>query len=142
MPASGQSHASGSFVETSRTPSPLVVAPPTSGSVVNDPHSEEEEAQELEKELAEGMQKLSMHSPPLRYHGKSSGLVLIRSAMALKNEYSGLRPPPKGDGQQPVSANRPYSGMSPSNGGLSGSRRSWKATFLSSKRTASRLAIS
>ena len=51
------------------------------------------------------MRKLSMHSPPLRYHGKSSGLVFIRSAIAQKNAYAGnLPPPPKRDGQHPVSA--------------------------------------
>lgn len=51
------------------------------------------------------MRKLSMHSPPLRYHGKSSGLVFIRSAIAQKNEYAGgFRPSPKRDGQHPVSA--------------------------------------
>ena len=68
-----------------------------------DLHSDSEGGQELDKELAEGMQKLSMNSPPLRYHGKSSGLVFIRSAMALKNEYVGAQPPPKGDGPHPVS---------------------------------------
>ena len=49
----------------------------------------------MDKELAEGMQKLSMNSPPLRYHGKSSGLVFIRSALAWKNEYLSFGPHPR-----------------------------------------------
>ncbi|KAM5544366.1 hypothetical protein V8D89_002026 [Ganoderma adspersum] len=106
-PASEWSHASSSRVELPRTPSTLSLAPPTPASAVDDPRDpqsqeeeEEEEAAELDKELAEGMRKLSMHSPPLRYHGKSSGLVFIRSAMALKNEYAPeIRPPPTRDGQ-------------------------------------------
>ncbi|KAM5544332.1 hypothetical protein V8D89_001992 [Ganoderma adspersum] len=106
-PGSERSHASGSRVESPLNPSGLTVAPPTPGSGENAadndraPHSDSEGGQELDKELVEGMQKLSMNSPPLRYHGKSSGLVFIRSAMALKNEYAGERPPPKRDGQHP-----------------------------------------
>ena len=60
---------------------------------------------ELDEELAEGMRKLSMRSQPLRYHGKSSGLIFLRSAMALKNESPGSRPPPKRDEPYPVSPN-------------------------------------
>ncbi|KAI1785317.1 fungal-specific transcription factor domain-containing protein [Ganoderma leucocontextum] len=100
-PASEPSYDNGSRVETPLTPSTLAVAPPTLGSADNGPHSDEEEAQELDKELAEGMRKLSMHSPPLRYHGKSSGLVFIRSAMALKDEYVGSPPPQKRDEPRP-----------------------------------------
>ncbi|PIL25446.1 transcription factor [Ganoderma sinense ZZ0214-1] len=104
-PASERSHASSSRVEIPRTPSSLSVVPPTPPSaadVSQDAQSdeEEEEATELDKELAEGMRKLSMHSPPQRYHGKSSGLVFIRSAMALKNEVAPeYPPPPSRDGQ-------------------------------------------
>ena len=58
------------------------------------------------------MRKLSMHSPPLRYHGKSSGLALIQSAIAQKNAYAGVfRPPPKRDGQHPVSTPSTHSVM-------------------------------
>ncbi|PIL25379.1 transcription factor [Ganoderma sinense ZZ0214-1] len=104
-PASERSRGGGSQVESPLNPSGLSVVPPTPGSADNagdnEPHSDSEGSQELEKELAEGMKKLSMHSPPLRYHGKSSGLVFIRSAMAMKNENVAAPPPPKRDGPQP-----------------------------------------
>ena len=50
------------------------------------------------------MQKLSMHSQPFRYHGKSSGLVFIRSTLALKNEPSRSWPAPESNGHHSVSA--------------------------------------
>ncbi|KAM5544331.1 hypothetical protein V8D89_001991 [Ganoderma adspersum] len=105
-PASEHTHASGSRAETPLIASALTVAPPTPGSVDDGSHSdpEDEPGQELHpdtEELTEGMRKLSMHSPPLRYHGKWSGLVFIRSALALKNEFVGFQAPPKRDGQHP-----------------------------------------
>ncbi|KAM5544335.1 hypothetical protein V8D89_001995 [Ganoderma adspersum] len=106
-PASERSHASGSRVESPLNPSGLTVAPPTPGSADSavdgdhDPYSDSEVGQEPAEELSEGMRKLSVNSPPLRYHGKSSGLAFIRSAMALKNEYIGVQSPPKGVGQHP-----------------------------------------
>ena len=71
----------------------------------SDYDEEEDGTIELDKELAESMRNLSMRSLPIRYHGKSSGLILLRSAIALKSEHPGSRPPPKGDGQYPVSPN-------------------------------------
>ena len=110
-PASERVNAGRSRAETPLIPSaPVAVAPPTPGSADlkaadddDDPNSDSEEGQEPDEDLSEGMRKLSINSPPLRYHGKSSGLVFLRSALALKNEYLGFRPPPKGDGQPPVS---------------------------------------
>ena len=64
--------------------------------------SEDEEA-ELDEHLSIAMQKLSMHSQPFRYHGKSSGLVFIRSTLALKSKTSGSRFDLTKDGRYPVS---------------------------------------
>ena len=58
---------------------------------------------DLDKELAEGMRKLSMQSQPFRYHGKSSALVFIRSTIALQNEYAGPWPTAKTNPHHPVS---------------------------------------
>ena len=58
----------------------------------HDSDSDSEGGQELDKELAEDMQKLSMHPQPPRYHGKSSSLVFIRSAMSLKDEHLRAQP--------------------------------------------------
>ncbi|PIL25378.1 transcription factor [Ganoderma sinense ZZ0214-1] len=101
-PASERGRASGSRAETPLIPLARTVAPPSpAAGSADDEHSDSEEGQELDKELSEGIRKLSVHSPPLRYHGKSSGLVFIRSALALKNEVVGSPPPPKGEGQHP-----------------------------------------
>ena len=85
------------------TPSMLTIPPPAPGPDDHDSPKDEEEV-ELDTELTTSMRKLSMQSQPFRYHGKSSGLVFIRSAMALKNEYSGSRSVPKSDAHHPVSA--------------------------------------
>ena len=64
-----------------------------------DSDSDSEGGQELDKELAEDMQKLSMLPQPLRYPGKSTSLVFIRSAMSLKDGRLGAQPARK-RGQQ------------------------------------------
>ena len=104
-------HASGSRAEPPRISPPLTIAPPSPASAdVGPPASEEDEA-ELDKQLTEAMRKLSMHSHPFRYHGKSSGLVFIRSALALKNQYVSTRPLPERDRHQPVTV--PFISPSP-----------------------------
>ena len=97
-------HASGSrAADLQRTSSPLIVAPPTLASADTDASSEDEEA-ELDEDLTESMRKLSMHSQPSRYHGKSSGLVFIRSALALKNGSTGSGIALNTNEHRPVSA--------------------------------------
>ena len=49
----------------------------------------------MEKELVDGVRKLTVNLHPYRYHGKSSGLVFIRSALDLKTEMDGPRLPRK-----------------------------------------------
>lgn len=39
--------------------------------------------------LSEGIQKLSVSSMDRRFHGKSSGLVLVRTAMDMRREVTG-----------------------------------------------------
>ncbi|KAM5544387.1 hypothetical protein V8D89_002047 [Ganoderma adspersum] len=98
---SEQSHASGSrAADLPRTSSPLTIAPPTLASTDAGAPSEDEEA-ELDEDLTEAMRKLSMHPKPSRYHGKSSGLVFIRSAQTLKNGRTGSRLTLNSDGHQP-----------------------------------------
>ena len=124
-PTSEPSHASGSRVGSPLNPSGLFVAPSTSVSPDNavdgddNAHSDSEGGQEPAEEISEGMRKLSISPTPLRYHGKSSGLAFIRSAMVLKNEYVGAQSPPRRDERHPVSTSFVYTYMlaSMSNGG-------------------------
>ncbi len=44
----------------------------------------------LDTGLVERLCKLSVVPQPYRYHGKSSGLVLIRSAIGLRNQHLGI----------------------------------------------------
>ena len=97
-------HASTSrAAELMRTSSPFTIAPPSPASADNGVASEDEEA-ELDEDLTESMRKLSMHSQPSRYHGKSSGLVFIRSALALKNGSTGSGITLNTNEHRPVSA--------------------------------------
>ncbi|PIL25443.1 transcription factor [Ganoderma sinense ZZ0214-1] len=84
------------------SPSTLAITPPTLSpdSPENDPRSDEEEG-DIEGELAEGIRKLSIKAHPFRYHGRSSGMVFIRAAIAMKNELTGSGPAPPGDQQHP-----------------------------------------
>ena len=99
-------------------PSALAIAPRTPESLETDPHSDEEG--DIDGEIAEGMRRLSMNSHPFRYHGRSSGMVFIRSAMALRDEYAGPRPASQGDRQHPVRAPNPHSDPPASHDSLSG----------------------
>ena len=103
-----QSHAIGSRTRTLANPitPPTTVGLATPRTVDSRPHSDEEEDDddEFSKELTEGMQQLSIGSQASRYHGKSSGFVFMKSAMALKDELepTDARPPPQADEQHPV----------------------------------------
>ena len=104
-----QSHAIGSRTRTLANPitPPTTVGLATPRTVDSRPHSDEEEDDddEFSKELTEGMQQLSIGSQASRYHGKSSGFVFMKSAMALKDELESTdaRPPlPREDEQHPV----------------------------------------
>ncbi|KAM5544144.1 hypothetical protein V8D89_002193 [Ganoderma adspersum] len=99
---SERAHASASHAGEPPCTSPFTIAPPSPASPHNGVPSEDEEA-ELDEDLTEAMRKLSMRSQPSRYHGKSSGLVFIRSALALK-QSTGSRPDLNKDGRHPVSA--------------------------------------
>ncbi|PIL25404.1 transcription factor [Ganoderma sinense ZZ0214-1] len=86
---------------------PIPITPPTTvglatpRTVDSTPQSDEEDV-EFSEELTDGMQQLSIGSQPSRYHGKSSGLVFMRSAIALKDEHAGpSRPEPQTDESHP-----------------------------------------
>ncbi|KAM5544145.1 hypothetical protein V8D89_002194 [Ganoderma adspersum] len=98
MPSEG-AHASTSRAGEPPRTSPFTIPPPSPASPDNGVPSEDEEA-ELDEDLTEAMRKLSMRSQPSRYHGKSSGLVFIRSALALK-QSTGSRPDLNKDGRHP-----------------------------------------
>ena len=95
-------HASTSRPRAPPRTSPFTIAPPSPASGDNGVPSDDEEA-ELDEDLTEAMRKLSVRSQPSRYHGKSSGLVFIRSALALKGSTAS-RPDLNKDCRHPVSA--------------------------------------
>ncbi|KAM5544367.1 hypothetical protein V8D89_002027, partial [Ganoderma adspersum] len=97
-PASNLSRASGYQLPT--TPQTLSTMSTTPRSTDDNAQNDDDD-DELDSKLNERMQSLSMNSQPFRYHGKSSGLVFIQSAMTLKNEYPGYPPAPKRDGPYP-----------------------------------------
>ena len=80
------------------------MTPPILSPESPDNHVEsDDEEGDIDKELSDGIRKLSIHAGPFRYHGRSSGMVFIRSAINLKNEYAGSRPASSGDAQHPAS---------------------------------------
>lgn len=40
--------------------------------------------------LAEGLKRLAVNTADSRFHGKSSGIMLVQAAMDMKREYSGI----------------------------------------------------
>ena len=66
--------------------SSLAISPQSPGS--DSPvDSGREDDGEMEKELVDGVRKLTVNLHPYRYHGKSSGLVLIRATKGLKDQH-------------------------------------------------------
>nr|VWP00236.1 Mannitol 1-phosphate dehydrogenase [Ganoderma boninense] len=101
-PAFEGSHGGASRVSALIPPSTLAVTPPTLSPASPDHHHQsEEEDGDIDGEIAEGIGKLSLGAHPFRYHGRSSGMVFIRSTIALKNEFTGSTPKPPGDRQHP-----------------------------------------
>ncbi|KAM5539214.1 hypothetical protein V8D89_007087 [Ganoderma adspersum] len=74
---------------------------PASGSQVDsedlDPSDDEIVAQ---RNIVQSLRKMSMNPSSMRYHGKSSSLLFIQTAMDLKQEYAGLELPQTVDLQE------------------------------------------
>ena len=49
----------------------------------------DDESQAVLPPLSEGVQRLTLSSMDRRFHGKSSGLVLVQAAIDMKREYTG-----------------------------------------------------
>ncbi|KAM5544333.1 hypothetical protein V8D89_001993 [Ganoderma adspersum] len=81
--------------------STLAPTPLTPGSPSNLSYTGDEDEGDIDGEITEGMQRLSVNSKPFRYHGRSSTMVFIRSTIALKNEYTGSIPAQQGGRQHP-----------------------------------------
>ena len=75
--------------------------PTASGSQVDsedlDPSDDEIVAQ---RNIVQSLRKMSMNPSSMRYHGKSSSLLFIQTAMDLKQEYAGLELPQTVDLQE------------------------------------------
>ena len=103
-PSSDAPRASSSRAEVPVNQPTLAIAPQSPGS----DHSLDSGGdgdEDVNEDLADGIRKLSVDPQPYRYHGKSSGLVFIRSALDLKAQMTGPQPQQKpGRGRPPVSA--------------------------------------
>ena len=55
-----------------------------------DPSDDEIVAQ---RNIVQSLRKMSMNPSSMRYHGKSSSLLFIQTAMDLKQEYAGIELP-------------------------------------------------
>lgn len=114
-PAPERSRAGGSHFVTAPITPPTTVGLAAPRTADSGPLSDEEDGESTGNEdLAEGMQKLSIGgSQPFRYHGKSSGLVFMQSAMAKvkpEDESAARSPPPQTeDGRPPVRPPTKYS---------------------------------
>ena len=62
-----------------------------------DPSDDEIVAQ---RNIVQSLRKMSMNPSSMRYHGKSSSLLFIQTAMDLKQEYAGLELPQTVDLQE------------------------------------------
>ncbi|KAI0771317.1 fungal-specific transcription factor domain-containing protein [Trametes elegans] len=78
-------------------PSPSVLASPPAGPVPSqvdsddlDPSDDEVIAQQ---NIVRKLQQISVNPSAMRYHGKSSSLLFIQTAMDLKHEYAGIHLP-------------------------------------------------
>ncbi|KAI0701458.1 fungal-specific transcription factor domain-containing protein [Cerioporus squamosus] len=72
-------------------PSPLSSLPITTPQMPESPDEAElsDNDEAVDEGLIESLRKLSVSPQPYRYHGKSSGLVLIRTAIELRNQQFG-----------------------------------------------------
>ncbi|EJF59336.1 hypothetical protein DICSQDRAFT_65175 [Dichomitus squalens LYAD-421 SS1] len=70
---------------TSTTLSPPIAASPSIPAVSDDLDPSDDES-ELQKNIVDGFNRLSIDPVTYRYHGKSSGLVFVRAAKHLKDQ--------------------------------------------------------
>ena len=75
----------------------MIGSPPTLGTPASqvdsddlDPSDDEIIAQ---KNIVQNLKKMSVNPSSMRYHGKSSSLLFIQTAMDLKHEYAGVEMP-------------------------------------------------
>ncbi|KAI0635504.1 fungal-specific transcription factor domain-containing protein [Trametes polyzona] len=80
--------------------SSVIASPPALGTPTQvdeddlDPSDDEVIAQ---RNIVAKLQRMSVHPSTMRYHGKSSSLLFIQTAMDLKHEYAGVHLPPSID---------------------------------------------
>ncbi|KAI0787277.1 fungal-specific transcription factor domain-containing protein [Fomes fomentarius] len=92
---------------TTTKPAYGIPAPPTQTSVMNSPPAlptppSQVDSEDLDpsddeivaqRNIVQSLQKMSMNPSSMRYHGKSSSLLFIQTAMDLKQEYAGIELP-------------------------------------------------
>lgn len=82
-------------------PSSSVIASPpalaTPAGVDSDDLDPSDDEVIAQRNIVAKLQKMSVHPSAMRYHGKSSSLLFIQTAMDLKHEYAGVHLPPTVD---------------------------------------------
>ncbi|KAL7280934.1 hypothetical protein ACG7TL_005883 [Trametes sanguinea] len=92
---------------TSAGISPLAMAPPTPPA----PETPDEEDLSdddvaVQRDIIQGINKLSLNPSTLRYHGKSSGWVFIQTTAGLRQEYIRQPTPPSSNDMTPLPQGR------------------------------------
>ena len=94
-PGSDTHRVSSSHTECAAYSPALAVTPRTPGSDYSAKSNDEDEG-DVEKDLADGIRKLSINLNPYRYHGKSSNLMFLQSV--LMQRYPGNDRPKTAEG--------------------------------------------
>ncbi|KAI0706989.1 fungal-specific transcription factor domain-containing protein [Earliella scabrosa] len=96
-PSSATTAKPGYGIPTAPSQPSVIGSPPTLGTPASqvdsddlDPSDDEIVAQ---RNIVQSLRKMSMNPSSMRYHGKSSSLLFIQTAMDLKQEYAGVELP-------------------------------------------------
>ncbi|KAI9063836.1 hypothetical protein FKP32DRAFT_1592070 [Trametes sanguinea] len=87
--------------------SPLAIAPPSPPA--QETHDEEDLSDDdvaVQRDIIQGINKLSLNPSTLRYHGKSSGWVFIQTTAGLRQEYIREPTPPSSNDMTPLPPGR------------------------------------
>ncbi|KAI0671307.1 fungal-specific transcription factor domain-containing protein [Trametes maxima] len=84
----------GYAIPTTQSSSSIASPPaPPSGQMDSDDLDSSDDEVIAQRNIVQKLQKMSVNPSQMRYHGKSSSLLFIQTAMELKHEYAGIHLP-------------------------------------------------
>ncbi|KAI0649560.1 fungal-specific transcription factor domain-containing protein [Trametes meyenii] len=84
----------GYAIPTAQSSSSIASPPaPPSGQIDSDDLDSSDDEVIAQRNIVQKLQKMSVNPSQMRYHGKSSSLLFIQTAMELKHEYAGIHLP-------------------------------------------------